>query len=195
MGNTHIFAHKDTHSLKVCSAQWHTCHANQSVITRYGAVVTRHQHSEPSTLSRDVWIPWEIVSSDARLLLLFGTVCSLVACFIWKWSYTVNPHLLGKKRCSFHFRLSLCLALWDYSFHGTSNPNMSFQGPVQHQTEGSVSTSSMVALHPARWFPSFSSLQLEMGLLLWLLLCFIVFDAMTHVERIVSQKPSVLCRQ
>lgn len=53
-----------------------------------------------------------------------------------------------------------------------------------------------LALHPARWFPSFSSLQLEMGLLHpWLLFCFIVFDAMTHVERIVSPKPSVLCRQ
>lgn len=91
--------------------------------------------------------------------------------------------------------LTLCLALQDYSFHGTSNPNVSFQGPVQRQTEGSVSTSSMVALHPAQWFLSFSSLQLEMGLLLWLLFCFIVFDAMTHVERIVSQKPSVLCRQ
>lgn len=107
MDHTHIFVHKDTHSLKVCSAQWHPCHANQSVLTRCGAVVTRHQHSEPSTHSGDVWIPWGIVSSDARLELLFGTVCSLVACFIWKWSYTVNPHLLGKKRCALHFRLSL----------------------------------------------------------------------------------------
>lgn len=134
------------------------------------------------------------MSSDARLELLFGTVCSLVTCPFESDLTQLIPTCWVRKGVSSTSDSHSALHLRT-SFLGTSNPNVSFQGPVQHQTEGSVSTSSMVTLHPALWFPSFSSLQLEMGLLLWLLFCFIVFDAMTHVKCIVSQEPSVLGRQ
>lgn len=85
MDNSHVFVHKDTHSLEVFSAQWHPCHGNQLVFTRFEAVVTRHQYSEPPH-TPTVFEPPEKsclhFTSDAGSETLFGTVCSLVACTI-----------------------------------------------------------------------------------------------------------------
>lgn len=162
MWTIHKFVHKDTHCLEVCSVRWHPCYANQLVFTRYGSAVTRHKHSEPPTHSKDVWTP--LRSHVFVPLRMSDWSCCLAQSVPWLLApFESDPtqltHLLGKKRCAFHFWLSLCPEPQDYSFHDISYPYVSFQGPVQHQTEGSASSSIMVALQPARWFPSFSSLQ------------------------------------